>query len=131
MFQNPQIFMAEMFQNPQICFFIVFWSQPSGILYCHTFYRKVTLSLQPDSFIWRNIYSYNFIRKAIYSRFSNHKDSYFHVLPPRIYKLNNNICLNNIKSLTQAKSNEEHQVRFHFKTMITTLLSSRCQSRQV
>ena len=25
-FQNPQIFIAEMFQNPQICFFIIFWS---------------------------------------------------------------------------------------------------------
>ena len=24
-FQNPQIFIAEMFQNPQICFFIIFW----------------------------------------------------------------------------------------------------------
>ena len=48
MFQNPPIFMAEMFQNSQICFFIIFRSLLSGILYNHTFHRKDTLSLQTD-----------------------------------------------------------------------------------
>ena len=48
MFQNPPIFMTEMFQNSQICFFIIFRSLLSGILYNHTFHRKDTLSLQTD-----------------------------------------------------------------------------------